>query len=36
VSGIEEEKQNAMETDISPIEEMDFDILSAAEVFQKL
>ena len=26
VSGNEEEKQNAMETDISPIEEMDFDI----------
>ena len=35
VSEIEEEKQNAMETDISPIEDMDFDILSTAEKFFK-
>ena len=36
VSGNEEEKQNAMETDIVHIEEMDFDILSDAEkVFNK-
>ena len=35
VSEIEEEKENAMETDIAPIEEMDFDILSDAEKFFK-
>ena len=35
VSEIEEEKQNAMETDISPIEDMDFDTLSTAEKFFK-
>ena len=35
LSGNEKEKQNAMETDISPIVERDFDILSEAEKFFK-
>ena len=35
LSGNEEEKQNAMETDITPIVESDFDTLSEAEVFFK-
>ena len=35
ISGNEEEKQNAMETDITPIVESDFDILSEAEMFFK-
>ena len=35
LSGNEEEKQNAMETDITPIVESDFDILSEAEMFFK-
>ena len=35
LSGNEEEKQNAMETEVAPIVELDFDILSEAEKFFK-